>query len=328
MKKGITICLLALFVLPTSFVEAQHANSIPRIGLLRSGSAKSVASDQQAFLEGLRDHGYVEGKNIMIEYRYADGKADRWPKLASELVALKVDVLVVAGVGVARAARDATKTIPIVVGTAGDLVRPGLVASLAKPGGNLTGSTNLSPDLGGKRLELLKEILPKAARIGVLWHQPAGLSDDDEEMKEVQSAAPQFGVAVLPFGVREAHEFENAYVSMANSKVNAVVVLRSSLTMFNRKRLTELSVNNRLPSLCEGNEFSVDGCLITYGPDLLYSWRRAATFVDKILKGAKPADLPVEQPKKFELMINLKTANQIGVTIPPNVLARANRVIR
>jgi putative ABC transport system substrate-binding protein len=214
------------------------------------------------------------------------------------------------------------------VGTAGDLVRTGIVASLARPGGNVTGVTEISPDSAGKRLELLKEIVPTASRVAVIWHSQAGASDDDEELEEIESAARQFGVKVLSSGVRDARELQSAYSMIAANKPNGVIFVRNSVTVFNRKQLVDFAVKIRLPTICEGRDFIQDGCLVSYGSDLLHNWRRAAALVDKILKGAKPADLPVEQPRKFELMINLKTAKQIGLTIPPNVLARADRVIR
>lgn len=214
------------------------------------------------------------------------------------------------------------------MGTAGDLVRTGVVATLARPGGNVTGVTEISPDLAGKRLELLKEVLPSASKVAVLWHSQSGANDDAEELKEIETAARSFGLTVLPFGVRDLQDLENAYMIVSNNKPNAVVILRNSVTMFHRKRLADVSIKNRLPSICEGHDFARDGCLMSYGPDLLHNWRRAAVLVDKILKGAKPAELPVEQPRNFELIINLKTAKQIGLTISPNVLARADRVIR
>jgi putative ABC transport system substrate-binding protein len=264
----------------------------------------------------------------MIEYRYAEGKAERWPVLAAELVKLNVDIFVVGGVGVTRAVHEATQTIPIVVGAAGDLVKSGLIASLAKPGGNITGSTEIATDLSGKRLELLKEIVPRASRVAVIWHSPTGLSDDDEELKQTKAEGRQFGMNVLPLGIQEPDQFQNAFNTVTHDKANAIIILRSSLTLFNRKQLAELAVKNRLLSICDGQDFVQDGCLISYGPEARYLWRRAANFVDKILKGAKPAELPVEQPTKFELVINLKTAKQIGLTIPPNVLARADKVIK
>jgi putative ABC transport system substrate-binding protein len=309
-------------------VYAQQPNNAPVIVFFRSGVPSLHAPELEAFLQALKDLGHVDGKNVRIEYRYAEGKAERWRGLINDLVSIKVDVLVTAGIGPARTAKQATSTIPIVVGTAGDLVRTGIVASLARPGGNVTGVTEISPDSAGKRLELLKEIVPTASRVAVIWHSQAGASDDDEELEEIESAARQFGVKVLSSGVRDARELQSAYSMIAANKPNGVIFVRNSVTVFNRKQLVDFAVKIRLPTICEGRDFIQDGCLVSYGSDLLHNWRRAAALVDKILKGAKPADLPVEQPRKFELMINLKTAKQIGLTIPPNVLARADRVIR
>jgi putative ABC transport system substrate-binding protein len=325
---GMSVTLALAAVLLAVPFPAQAQQKIVTIGVLRSGSPSSVAADQEALLQGLRDLGYYDGKTIKIEYRYAEGKPERWMPLASELVRLNVDILVVGGVGVTRAARDATRTIPIVVGAAGDLVKSGLIASLAKPGGNITGSTEISTDLSGKRVELLKEVKPNATTLAVVWHSPSGLSDDDEELKQVVSAANQFGMRVLALGIRDAKEFQGAFNKITDQKADAVNILRSSLTLFHRKDIAALSVKNRLASICDGPDFVREGCLMAYGADMHHLWRRAATFIDKILKGAKPADLPVEQPTKFELVINLKAAKQIGLTIPPNVLARADKVIK
>ena len=323
-----TILLLIGFVLAAvHFAEAQQPKHVPVIGFFRSGSALSVAAEREAFLKALKRLGYMDGKNVTIEYRYAEGKAERWPELISDLVNIKVDIIVTAGTGAARAAKKATSTIPIVVGTAGDLVRTGIVASLAKPGGNVTGITEISPDSAGKRLELLKEIVPSASRVAVIWHSQ-GESSDDEELKEIDSAARQFGVKVLSSGIRDARELQAAYTDIAANKAHAAVILRNSVSMSNRKTLAQLAMKIGLPSMCEGHDFVHDGCLVSYGPDLLHNWWRAAALVDKIFKGAKPADLPVEQPTKFEVVINLKTAKHIGVAIPQNVLARADKVIK
>jgi len=324
MRKMFVICLLATVVVSTTPpADAQQPTKVPRIGLLRSGSAASHASSHEVFRQGLREVGYEEGKNIVIEYRYAEGKSERWPTLASELVRLKVEIIVVGGSGMARAAQQATKTIPIVVGTAGDLIRPGLIDSLARPGGNITGSTELSPDVAGKRLELLKEAVPKASRVAVLVG--AGDRDDIQEMKNL---ARQLSVNIQLVVVRDPSEFQAAYAAMTKERVNAVIIVRGSFTVFHKKQLADVAAKSRLPSMCEGQDFAQDGCVIAYGPDRFHNWRRAAVFVDKILKGTKTADIPVEQPMKFELVINLKTAKQIGLTIPPNVLVRADKVIR
>jgi len=322
----IIVWLVATTAFLTTVAQAQQPGKVPLIGFLRSGSPLTHGSQNEAFVQGLRELGYVEGKNILIEYRYAEGNGRRWPELAGELVRHKVDVIVVGGIGFTKAARQATSTIPIVA-TAGDLVRAGLVSSLRKPGGNVTGSTEISPDLSGKRLELLKEVVPKASRVAVLWYPTVGLTDDDE-VKETQAAARQLGVKVQAVEVRAADEFEKAYAAISKQPANAIIIIQGSFTLFHRRDLVELAVKNRLPSFCESARFADEGCLVSYGADVLYLYRRAAVFVDKILKGTKPADLPVEQPTKFELVINLKTAKQNGLTIPPNVLAKADRVIR
>jgi putative ABC transport system substrate-binding protein len=243
------------------------------------------------------------------------------------MVRAKPDVIVVGGTGFAQAAKQATNTIPIVVGGAGDLVGAGLVASLAKPGGNLTGSTEISPDLSGKRLELLKEVIPRGLRVAVLWVNFPGTSDEDE-VKQTELTARSLGMKTQSVGVQGPDEFENAYKEMTRQHADALVIIQGSLTNFHRRRLAEHAIKKRLPTMCENSSWAEEGCLISYGPNQPDEWRRAATYVDKILKGAKPADLPVEQPKKFELVINLKTAKQIGSIIPANVLARADRVIR
>jgi putative tryptophan/tyrosine transport system substrate-binding protein len=240
----IGIALSAMLFALGSSAEAQQ--KIFTIGVLRSGSPASVAAEHEALLQGLRDLGYYEGKTIKIEYRYAEGKPERWVPLASELVRLKVDILVVGGIGVTRAAREVTKTIPIVVGAAGDLVKSGLIASLAKPGGNITGSTETSTDLSDKRVELLKEVMPNATTLAVIWHSPSGLSDDDEELKQVVSAANRFGIKVLPLGVRGAEEFQGTFNKIIGQKADAVKILRSSLTLFHRRDLAALSIKNRL----------------------------------------------------------------------------------
>jgi putative tryptophan/tyrosine transport system substrate-binding protein len=324
-KAGILSILTLLAVAVVS--EAQQPKEVFRIGYLSSQDPAYESARAEAFRQGLRDLGYIDGKTITVEYRYAEGKLERLPELAAELVRLKVDVILLGGTDSIRAAKEATRTIPLVVGNAGDLVGTGLVASLAKPGGNITGSTTISPDLSGKRLELLKEVVPNVSRVAVIWNRQVG-GTTEEQVKETESAGRQFRLKIQSVVVREPSKFEGVYATMTKQGANAVIIIRDALTLFHRKKLAELAIKNRLPSMCEGQDFVDDGCLKAYGPDLLYLWRRAAVFVDKILKGAKPADLPVEQPTKFQLIINLKTAKQIGLTIPPNVLARADRVIR
>ena len=326
-KKIIRLALGALLLALSFPVEAQQPGKVPRIGMLVSGSVSTHKGRIDAFRQGLRELGYIEGQNIVIEYRYAEGKVDGFPALAAELVRLKPHVIVVGGVGLTRAAKQATSTIPIVVGGAGDLVGTGMVASLAKPGGNITGSTLISPDLSGKRLELLKEVVSKASRVAVFWHYRPGTSDEDE-VKQTEVVAQSLGVKIQSIAVQAPDEFEGAYTAMTKQRASALIIIMGSFTNFHRRQLMELAVKNRLPTMCEQEFWADEGCLMSYGPDLPYLYRRAATYVDKILKGAKPADLPVEQPMKFELVINLKAAKQIGLTIPQSVLYRADRVIK
>ena len=305
--------------------RAQAPAKVPRIGFLSSRSPSGVAAWLQAFQAGLRDLGWVEGKNISIEYRYAEGKRARIPDLAADLVRLKVDVIVAPLVGDARAAQRATKAIPIVMAGAADPIALGLVESLARPGGNVTGLTHLSIELSGKRLELLKEMVPKLSRVGVLWNpqsRPAQLA-----WKEVQLPARQLGVQLLSLELRSADDFDKAFEDATSARAGAILIIPNTLIGPNLKRIAGLAAKNRLPSIHQWSEFAEAGGLVTYGPDRDDIYRRAATFVDKILKGAKPADLPIEQPTKFELVINMKTARALGLTIPQSILLRADRVI-
>jgi putative ABC transport system substrate-binding protein len=327
MRRFLGLLLTIFLLVASSTAEGQQAAKIPRIGILQGGSAASSRNNLDAFRAGLHDLGYVREKNIALEYRYADGKLDRLPVLASELVRMNVDILVVGGTQTTTAAKQATSTIPIVVGGAGDLVAAGLVASLARPGGNVTGSTRMSKDLRGKRLELFKETVSKVARVAVLSFSATALLDRDE-LKEIESVARHLGVTVKSVEISDPNELQTAYKAMIKEHADAVMILQGSFSSLHRRQLIELAAKNRLPSMCEESLFVNDGCLMSYGPDLPHLYRRAAIFVDKILKGAKPADLPVEQPTKFEFVINLKAAKHIGLTIPPNVLARADRVIR
>jgi putative tryptophan/tyrosine transport system substrate-binding protein len=323
--KILVYALPALIVITIHLAEAQQPKKVPRIGVLSAGSPSSATHQHDAFRQGLRDLGYIEGQNIIVEYRFAEGKIDRFPELATEMVGLKVNVIVVGGTRLTSAAKQATNTIPIVVGSAGDLIGEGVVDSLARPGGNVTGSTNISPDLSGKRLELLTEALSGASRVVVLWEPSPGSLN---EVRETEAAARALGVKLQPQQIRSANDFDSAYSAMTRERADAVIIIQGSLTLFHRKQLLELAVKNRLASMCEGLAWANDGCLINYGPDIPYQWRRAAIFVDKILKGTKPTDLPVEQPMKFELIINLKTAKQLGLTIPQSVLYRADRVLK
>ena len=276
-------------------------------------------------MQGLRDLGYVEGKNIAIEYRYTEGELDRLPDLAAELVRLNVDVIVTSAISSVQAAKKATATIPIVFASVGEAVDSGLVSSLARPGGNATGLTFLAPELDGKRLELLKEAFPKVTRVAFLLRVPAVRGDP---LKEAEAVAKTLGLRLQSVGVKGPDDFESAFKAAKSGGAEALLVISNPLSNTHRARIVDLAAKNRLPGIYPSPDFVEAGGLMSYAPDFLYNWRRAATYVDKILKGTKPADLPVEQPKKFEFVINLKAAKQIGVTIPPNVLARADRVIK
>ena len=324
MARKLSIFIFVTVILaPVLFAHAQQPKKVPRIGFLTAGSVSTNKSRIDAFREGLRDLGYVEGKNILIEYRYAEGKLDRFTDLAAEIVRLSRTVIVVGSTRFAAAAKQATNRIPIIA-SGGDLVGTGLVASLARPGGNVTGLTNIAPDLAGKRLELLQEVVAKAPLMAVLWYP----GSDETDVKQAEIAARALGVKIQSVQVRDPKDFQEAFARMKRENAKALVIMQGSFTLFHRRQLVELAAENRLPSMCESAPWTEDGCLISYGPDPAVNYRRAATYVDKILKGAKPADLPVEQPKKFELVINLKTAKQIDLTIPPNVLVRADKVIR
>jgi putative ABC transport system substrate-binding protein len=325
-KRIFSFALCAMFFALRSSVDAQQTVKIPRIGFLTAASLSSVAPRVDGFRQGLRELGYVEGKNIVIEWRHAEGKPDRLHEFAAELVRLKVDVIVSAGPTVTRAAKEATTTIPIAMAQDSDPVGNGFVASLARPGGNITGLSSLSSELSGKQLEILKEILPTLSRVVVIGssNQPG----DAQALSEVKLASGAFKVKLQYLDVLNSKEIETAFRQASKGRAEAVLVLASPVLNSQRTQVVDLAVKNRLPAIYYQREYVEAGGLISYGvsqPDLD---RRAATYVDKILKGAKPADLPVEQPKKFELIINLKAAKQIGLTIPPNVLARADRVIR
>jgi putative tryptophan/tyrosine transport system substrate-binding protein len=309
-------------------LEAQQAARTPRIGYLSTaGAAQSTAPQLDLFRQGLRDLGYVEGSNISIEYRSLDGSLERLHTVLAELVQSKVDVLYVASLTGIRAAKQATKTIPIVMMTTADPVAAGLIDSLARPGGNITGLTLLTRELTGKQLELLKEVAPAATRAGFLLD--ADSKPAAARFKEYESAARTLGMTLQSLPVRRQNsDFDGAFQSAEKGRVRALIVVRSSLFSGYRKRIVDLAIRHRLPSINEVNENVEAGGLMSYSMNTADSYRRAAFYVDRILKGAKPADLPVEQPSKFELVINLKTAKQIGLTIPPHVLARADKVIR
>jgi len=329
-KKVFWLALCALHFALCFSVEAQQPLKVPRIGWLAPAFPPSSSGlsnpNIEGFLQGLKELGYVEGKNIVIEYRWADGKRERLSDLAAELVTLKVDVIVARNTPATLAAQRATTTIPIVMVGPGDPVRLGLVASLARPGGNITGLSLLATELTGKRLELLKEAFPKIARVAVLWN--SGDSAMTLRVKEAETSAQALGVTLQRVGIQDPNDFERAFSTMSSLAADALLVTLDTFTALHQKRILEFATKYRLPAMYERIDFVEAGGLMTYGPSLSEIFRRAAVFVDKILKGAKPADLPVEQPIKFEFVINLKTAKQIGVTIPPNVLVRADRVIR
>jgi putative ABC transport system substrate-binding protein len=317
-----------LLALPFS-ARAQQLKKILRIGYLSGSDAATESALTEGVRLALRERGYIEGQNIANEYRYAEGKLDRLPELAAELVRLKVDIIVVAGGSVpVRAAKNATKTIPIVmVGRGIDPVEAGLVESLARPGGNVTGLTNLGGELGGKRLELLKEAVPKLARVAVLY-DPAGPNSVREVKELLPVAARALRLTLQPWEVRVADDFDRVFAATGKQRPDGLYVPASPLMNNNRKRIVGLALKSGLPSMYNSREYVDAGGLMYYGADQAESYRRVAYFIDRILKGTKPAELPVEQPMRFELIVNLKTAKQIGVNIDPNLLARANKLIK
>jgi putative tryptophan/tyrosine transport system substrate-binding protein len=324
------IVTLILGLLTAATAHAQPLAKVARIGYLVTGGLASPETRVllDAFRQGLRERGYVEGQNIVIEYRAADGKLERFPALAAELVQLKPEVIVAQGTPAALAAKDATTTIPIVTPVMGDPVGDGLVASLARPGGNITGLTFLGPELVAKRLELLKEALPRVSRIAALWHPGAYAERTTSAMlQETEAAARTLGVQLQRVEVRGPDELDRAFSTMTRERAEALIVLPSAMLYNERRRLVDLAARHRLPAMYQAREIVELGGLIAYGasiPDLI---RRSATHVDKILKGAKPADLPVEQATKFELVINLETAEALGLTIPATLLFQADKVI-
>jgi len=299
---------------------------VHRIGLLAAGEPSAVAGRIDAFRQGLRERGYEEGKNIIIEYRYGEGKLDRTRALAAEMIRLKLDVIVTAGPTDTRVAKQATTTVPIVMAQDSDPIGSGLIASLARPGGNITGLASLAPELSGKQIQLLKEIVPKLSHVGLLGNSLN--PGNAQALKEVELAAGAFKVQLQYLDIQSPDDIESAFSILRKERAGAFTVLRNPVASTHRKRIVDLATKNHLPAMYVTPEWVEVGGLMSYAPDVQDNWRRAATYVDKILKGAKPADLPVEQPKKFEFIINLKAAKQIGLTIPPNVLARADKVIR
>jgi putative ABC transport system substrate-binding protein len=306
-------------------IRAQVPPTVRRIGLLSGFSAATYAASDQAFRLGLRELGWVEGKNISIEYRYAEGRHDRLPDLAADLVRLKVDVIVTVATSDSLAAKRATGVIPIVMVAGGDPVANGLVESLARPRGNVTGLSQMLQELSGKRLELLKEIVPELSRVAVLWNPQSASATLN--WKENQLPARQLGIQLDSLEVQSPGELDKAFKTAITARAGAIAILPDPVLSTNLKRIVDFAAKNRLPSIYQSSEFADAGGLVTYGPDRADLFRRAATYVDKILKGATPGDLSVEQPTKLELVINLKTAKALGITIPQSVLFRADRVV-
>jgi putative tryptophan/tyrosine transport system substrate-binding protein len=318
----VAVVLLALGVT----AEAQQSKKVPRIGVLAGGSASSDSARIEALRQGLRELGHLEGKNIIVEYEYADGKTDRLTELAAALTRRNVEIIITAGPSATLAARQATATIPIVMTQDSDPVGSGVVASLARPGGSVTGLSRLSPQLSGKQLELLKEAVPTLSHLAVFENsiQPG----NRQSLTEIELAASALRVKLQYLNIGGPKDIETAFRAASKQRVNGLLMLSNAALFARRPEVVELAAKNRLPTMYFALEFAEDGGLMSYGPSITDLFRRAATYVDKILKGAKPSDLPVEQPKKFEFVINLKAAKQIGLTIPPNVLARADKVIR
>jgi len=306
--------------------DAQPSTKIPRVGFLFPGTSSLASLRLEPFRQALRELGYVEGQNLTLENRWAEGQLERLPDLAADLVRLKVDVILTAATPAAHAAKNATTTIPIVMVDPGDPVGTGLIASLAKPGGNTTGLSSTTPDVAAKNLELLKEAVPQGSRVAFLWNAvspAAGLA-----WKAAQDAAPALGIQLQSVEVRSAGEFESAFAAITTQRTDGLIVFPDPLTFTHRGQIVDFAAQSRLPAMFGAREFVDAGGLMSYGPSFPDMFRRAAVFVDKILKGAKPADLPVEQPMKFELVINLKTAKELGLTIPPTLLFQADEVIR
>jgi putative ABC transport system substrate-binding protein len=323
-RRDTVLALLALSGAPLA-AEAQQAAKVPRIGFLGNSTAALEANLVGPFREGLRDLGYVEGRNVLIEYRWAEGKYERFPALIDELLALKVDVIVIAGTPGTQAVKRATTSVPVVMIAVGDPVSTGIVASLNQPGGNITGLTSISEDLEGKRLELLRAVVPTVSHIAVLWN-PVNASHPILE-KQVQAAAQVLRMKVLSLGVRVGEELDAAFAAIGRERPDALLVLADRVFLHQRARIMKFAAQHRLPGVHAYRELVEAGGLMSFGPSYAGMHRRAAYFVDKILKGAKPADLPIERPANFELVINLKTAKALGLTIPQSVLVRATEVI-
>jgi len=326
-EAGVSSIVVAAVMLTIAMVaNAQQPTKVPRIGYLGGVSPSANSGRIEAFRRGLRELGYIEGKNIVIEWRGWEGKQDRQRALAAELVRLKVDIVVTGGPPATRSAKEATATIPIVMGFDDDPVSNGFVASLARPGGNITGLSALSPEISGKQLELLKEIVPKLSRVAVLGTSTR--PGNTQTLKEIELAADAFGVKIQYRDVLGPRDIETAFRAASERRAEAVLLLSSPVFTSQRTQIANLAIKSRLPAIYPQQEFVQDGALMTYSVNVADMYHRAASYVDKILKGAKPADLPVEQPTKFEFIIKLKAAKQIGLTIPPEVLARADRLIK
>jgi putative tryptophan/tyrosine transport system substrate-binding protein len=325
-RPTIRFALVALFIALCCPAEAQQVKKAPRIGFLAITSPRDMSARMAAFRQGLRELGYIEGKTIVVDDRYAEGKLDRLRSMTAELVQLKADVIVTSGPIGTRTAKEATATLPIVMAYDNDPVGSGFVASLARPGGNITGLSTHYPEITGKQLELLKEIVPKMSHLAVLGDSSEPFTA--QSLKETERTAKAFGVQLQYLDVKDPKDVKGALEDARKSRADAAVVLASAIFISQRSQLAELAVKNRLPAVYQASEYVEAGGLMTYGASITDLFRRAATYVDRILKGAKPADIPVEQPTTFELIINLKAAREIGLTIPPNVLARADRVIR
>ncbi len=325
--KPVWVFALALAFLVSSVnAGGQEGRKLPRVGFLTSGSSSTIADRIAALRLGLRELGYIEDNTILIEWRFGEGKLERIPALVTELVHLKVDVLVSAGSSVTGPFKEATKTIPIVMTQDTDPVGNGFVASLARPGGNITGLSSYSAELNGKRVEILKEIVPRLSRLALIGQST--YPGNAQAMKEAEVAAAAYKVQVQYLDVLDSKDIDRAFQEATKNRAIAVLVLQNNILNSHRRQVTDLAAKTGLPAIYYAPEFLDSGGLINYAPSINSLYRRSAAYVDKILKGAKPADLPVEQPTKFELVINLKSAKQIGLTIPPNVLARADRVIR
>ena len=327
MGKTVLVTIVAIIgLIAASISNAQQTAKMSRLGYLGFSSPTITPTRREAFLQGLRDHGYIEGKNIVIDYRWAEGKAELLPDLAAQLVSLKPDVIFAQAPQGTLAAKKATATIPIVFVGIGDPVETGVVASLARPGGNITGFANMAPELAGKRLELLKETVPKILSVAVFWN---GTNQGNPKvLKDSEATARALKLTLHPLEVRRPDDFDGAFHAATKARANALMPLPDPFINTQLKRVIEFAAKNRLPAIYTASEFVDADGLMSYGPSIADQFRRAAVFVDKILKGTKPADIPVEQPIKFEFVVNLKAAKQIGLSIPPNVLVRADRVIR